>query len=204
MEEKTFEGRLTFLEESKNTHFQILKVITSQFLAPIDIYSLMVLRRSISLVYGFTELIRSNNFMCAVPLIRFQIDNLLRFRAAFLVDNQSKFVVDVLQGKEVRKLKDRSGKNMTDAYLQDLLENEYSWLKEVYKKTSGYIHLSESHFYNTLRSKKNGQKGTVEIYIGPDDKMVNDLEYEQATEDMINATHALLTFLVNWAKKKGQ
>jgi hypothetical protein len=142
--------------------------------------------------------------MCAVPLIRFQIDNLLRFRAAFLVDNQSKFVVDVLQGKEVRKLKDRSGKNMTDAYLQDLLENEYSWLKEVYKKTSGYIHLSESHFYNTLRSKKNGQKGTVEIYIGPDDKMVNDLEYEQATEDMINATHALLTFLVNWAKKKGQ
>jgi len=204
MEEKTYEGRLTFLEESKNTHFQILKVITSQFLAPIDIYSLMVLRRSISLVYGFTELIRSNNFMCAVPIIRFQIDNLLRFRAAFLVDNQSKFVVDVLQGKEVRKLKDRSGKNMTDAYLQDVLENEYAWLKEVYKKTSGYIHLSESHFYNTLRSKKNGQKGTVEIYIGPDDKMVNDLEYEQATEDMINATHALLTFLVNWAKKKGQ
>lgn len=193
--------RLAFLEESKVSHFNITEILLGQ-VAPIDIYAFMVLKRSISLVFGFTELIRKRNFLCAAPLIRLQIDNLLRFRAAFLVENQSQFVVDVLQEKEVRKLKDRFGKNMTDAYLQDVLESEYSWIKDVYKNTSGYVHLSEKHFFNTLRAGESGNEGVLDIYIGPDDKMVSDEVYEGAVEDMIRVTHALLTFLGNWALNK--
>lgn len=195
--------RLTFLEESKTSHFNITEILSGQ-VAPIDIYAFMVLKRSISLVFGFTELIRNKNFLCAAPLIRLQADNLLRFHAAFLVENQSQFVVDVLQEKEVRKLKDRFGKNMTDAYLQEVLENEYSWLKDVYKNTSGYIHLSEKHFFNTLRASESGEEGVLDIYIGPDDKMVSDEVYEGAVEDMIRVTHALLTFIGNWAISKSK
>ena len=193
--------RLTFLEESKTSHFNITEILSGQ-VAPIDIYAFMVLKRSISLVFGFTELLRNKNFLCAAPLIRLQIDNLLRFHAAFLVENQSQFVVDVLKEKEVRKLKDRFGKNMTDAYLQEVLENEYSWLKDVYKNTSGYVHLSEKHFFNTLRASESGEEGVLDIYIGPDDKMVSDQVYEGAVEDMIRVTHALLTFIGNWAISK--
>ena len=193
--------RLTFLEESKTSHFNITEILSGQ-VAPIDIYAFMVLKRSISLVFGFTELLRNKNFLCAAPLIRLQIDNLLRFHAAFLVENQSQFVVDVLKEKEVRKLKDRFGKNMTDAYLQEVLENEYSWLKDVYKNTSGYVHLSEKHFFNTLRASDSGEEGVLDIYIGPDDKMVSDQVYEGAVEDMIRVTHALLTFIGNWAISK--
>ena len=154
--ENVIDERLKFLEESRHSHFNITEILSGQ-IEPIDIYAFMVLKRSISLVFGFVEIIRKKNFLCAAPLIRLQIDNLLRFRAAFLVENQSQFVVDVLQEKQVRKLKDRLGKNMTDNYLQDALGSEYSWLKETYQNTSGYIHLSEKHFYNTLRASKSGR-----------------------------------------------
>lgn len=199
----TINERLTFLEESKASHFNITEILSGET-EPIDIYAFMVLKRSISLVFGFTELIRNKNFLCAAPLIRLQIDNLLRFRASFLVENQSQFVVDVLQEKEVRKLKDRFGKSMTDAHLQDVLENEYSWLKGTYKNTSSYIHLSEKHFFNTLRASESGRDGVLDIYIGPDDKMVSDEVYEGAIEDMILVTHALLTFIGNWALNKNK
>jgi hypothetical protein len=199
----TIKERLAFLEQSKDSHFNITGILSGE-IEPIDIYAFMVLKRSISLVFGFTELIRQKNFLCAAPLIRLQIDNLLRFRASFLVDNQSQFVVDVLQEKEVRKLKDRLGKNMTDGYLQDVLENEYPWIKGTYKNTSGYVHLSEKHFFNTLRASASGKDGVLDIYIGPDDKMVSDEVYEGAIEDMILVTHALLTFIGNWAVNKNK
>ena len=199
----TIKERLAFLEQSKDSHFNITEILSGE-IEPIDIYAFMVLKRSISLVFGFTELIRQKNFLCAAPLIRLQIDNLLRFRASFLVDNQSQFVVDVLQEKEVRKLKDRLGKNMTDGYLQDVLENEYAWIKGTYKNTSGYVHLSEKHFFNTLRASASGKDGVLDIYIGPDDKMVGDEVYEGAIEDMILVTHALLTFIGNWAVNKNK
>jgi len=195
--EQTLEERLAFLEESKHSHFNIAERMFSQS-APIGIYALMVLKRSLSLVFGFAKMIRDRNFLCAAPLIRLQIDNLLRFRAAFLVPNQSQFVVDVIQGKEVRQLQDRTGKKMTDAYLQDVLSSEYPWLKDAYKKTSGYIHLSEEHFFNTVRASSTSREGAIEAYIGPDDKLVSDEIYQEALEDMILVTHSLLTYLADW------
>jgi hypothetical protein len=82
------------------------------------------------------------------------------------------------------------------------LASEYSWLKNTYKNTSGYIHLSEKHFSNTLRASKSGIEGVLDIYIGPDDKMVSDEVYQEAIEDMILVTHTLLTFIGNWAVGK--
>lgn len=199
---QAFEERLLFLEESKLSHFNISEEILNQ-ITPLSIYALMVLKRSLSLVFGFTSMMRQKNFLCAAPIIRLQIDNLLRFRAAFLVDNQSGFVVDVLEGKEVRNLKDRSDKRMTDAYLQDKLSNDYPWIKSTYKKTSGYIHLSEEHFHNTVRRKDGGEVREIELYIGADDQMVSpDKVYEDALENMILVTHSMLTFIGNWASQK--
>jgi hypothetical protein len=197
--ELELEERLAFLEESKCSHFNIVGEISDHFEPVIGIYAYMVLKRSLSLVFGFSTMLRARNFLCAAPLIRLQIDNLLRFRAAFLVADQSQFVVDVLQGKQVRKLKDRNGKDMTDFYLQRVLSSDYPWLEDTYKKTSGYVHLSEEHFFNTVRASKSGRRGAFEAYIGADDKLVSDEIYQEALEDMILVTHSLLTYLADWA-----
>lgn len=202
--ELKLEERLAFLEESKYSHFNITKLISNQIEPVIGVYAYMVLKRSISLVFGFTTMLREKNFLCAAPLIRLQIDNLLRFRAAFMVTNQKQFVVDVVGGKEVRELKDRSGKKMTDFYLQEVLTSDYPWLRDAYKKTSGYIHLSDEHFYNTVRLSKSGQEGAIEAYIGPDDKLVSDEIYLEAVEEMINVTNSLLAYLAYWAEGKGE
>jgi hypothetical protein len=160
----------------------------------------MVLKRSLSLVFGYTSLIRSSNFVSAVPLIRMQIDNLLRFRAAFLAPDISEFVASVIEGKEIRDLADTKGRKMTDRYLQSQFATEYPWLEELYRSTSGYIHLSDAHFANAIRAKPGGEQRQIEAYIGPDDKMISPEIYAEATENMIRATYELLTFMESWVR----
>jgi hypothetical protein len=200
---KTFDERLTFLEDSKDSHYKITALLSTNITVPC-IYAFMVLKRSLSLVFGFTELTRNSNFLCAAPLIRLQLDNLLRFHAAFMAQDPNQFVVDVIQGKQVRQLQDQFGKKMTDVHLQDVLAIQYPWLKDVYASTSGYVHLSEKHFFNAIRASDGGPEGMLDIYIGPDDKMLTDEVYEAAIEDMILVTHALLTFAGDWAQRESK
>ena len=152
------------------------------------------------MVFGFITLIKERNFICAASLIRLQLDNLLRFRAAFMVANSNHFVVDVLSGKSVRNLADKNGQKMTDAYLQRELADEYPWLQNLYKGTSGYIHFSEQHFLNTMKiTGRERDVDTYQAYVGPYDQFVGPEVYDSAIEDMIRTTHALLQFLAQWA-----
>jgi hypothetical protein len=197
------EQRLEFLEESKHSHFRVAeKVWHSSHSQPLKLLASSVLKRSVSLVFGFTSLIRERNFICAASLIRLQLDNLLRFRAAFMVANPDQFVVDVISGKEVRNLVNRNGEKMTDAFLQRALASEYPWLQHLYKATSGYIHFSEQHFLNTMKITGHEEDiARFQAYIGPDDKFVDSEAYDGAIEDMISTTHALLDFLAHWVTK---
>jgi hypothetical protein len=152
----------------------------------------------LSLIYGFSDLIRGTNFVCAAALVRLQIDNLLRLRAVFLVDDQAAFLQDVLAGKEVRQIRDRFGQKMTDARLQDILQPEYPWLKEIYKNTSAYVHLSEKHFGDAFFQNDVGTNGELEVYIGRGARVVDHEDYKAAIEDMTGVTRALLTYLVDY------
>lgn len=199
--EDEIESRLHFLEESRNSHYRIVEVMhISEGFSLLDMFAWMVLKRSISLVYGFVALIRAKNFISAAPLVRLQIDNLLRFRAAFLVADSDEFIHSILSGTPIRGLKDIDEKKMTDAYLQRKFLSEYPWIQEMYKKTSGYIHLSEEHFFNTVRASGKGE-GAIEAYIGPDDRMVSSEIYSEAVETMILITHSLLSYMGEWVQK---
>ncbi|HXU35190.1 MAG TPA: hypothetical protein VN937_02420 [Blastocatellia bacterium] len=199
--ENEIESRLHFLEESRNSHYRIVEVMhVSEGFSLLDMFAWMVLKRSISLVYGFVALIRAKNLISAAPLVRLQIDNLLRFRAAFLVADSDEFIHSILSGTPIRRLKDIDEKPMTDAYLQQKFLPEYPWIQEMYKKTSGYIHLSEEHFFNTVRASGKGE-GAIEAYIGPDDRMVSSEIYSEAVETMILITNSLLTYMAEWVQQ---
>jgi hypothetical protein len=200
--ENDVEKQLAFLEESKHSHFNVVGLIFGfQRITLLDLFVLMVLKRSISLVFGFTTLIRDRNFVSAAPLIRLQIDNLLRYHAAFMVDDQDRFVFELVSGIPIRQIKDRRGNRMTDAYLQNELGKEYPGLAGMYDKTSGYIHLSEEHFFNTIRASSKGE-GRFEAYVGPDDKFVDPHVYLEAVETMVSVTHSLITDIVDWVQNK--
>jgi len=192
--------RLDFLEDSRKSHFNLASLAAAAGVRMDTILAWMVLKRSLSLVFGYTSLIRSSNFVSAVPLIRMQIDNLLRFRAAFLAPDINEFVASVIEGTEIRDLTDTKGHKMTDRYLQTQFAAEYPWLENLYRSTSGYVHLSDAHFANAIRAKPGGEQGQIEAYIGPDDKMISPEIYAQATEDMIRATYELLSFMEAWVR----
>jgi hypothetical protein len=191
MKEK-LEEHLKILEEGTSLHVEIAKKIIKFYANPMNIYLITILRRSMSLMHGFALCIRAQNLMCAIPLVRFQLDNLLRLRAAFLTNDPDGLATEFFKGTPVRNMRDKHGNKMTDKYLQQALSTEYPWLKELYEKTSGYVHLSDKHFYNALVSLGLPDDTKMEMYIGPVDQIVESKIYEDAIGAMIYVTDELL------------
>src|SRR5690606_25835105 len=105
---------------------------------------------SLKLIFGFTTLIKDDNFIAASHLVRCHLDNIIRFSATWLVNDPHDFAVKVIDGVEINTLKDKNGALMKDWYLRNLLNEEYPWITNVYKQSSGYIHLSSKHVFSTL------------------------------------------------------
>jgi hypothetical protein len=157
-------------------------------LYPFDWVVLMVLKRSMALIDGFCTLIE-NNFICASPLIRLQLDNVLRLSAVFLVSDQDQFAIKLLGGEPVRKMKDACGKPMTDGYLVDMLEAAEPGVKELYEHGSGYVHLSQIHIFHAMQRT---ERGMAELRIGRKDEFVTDQNRKDAAISMRSVTDILL------------
>jgi len=192
--QKKLGERLEFLESAKEPHFIATRSIHQKApLEPIHYFSLAILNRSLSLVYGFVSLVRDNNFVSAAPLVRVQIDNLLRFRAAFLTNDIDGFVTEFTQGKHIRHMKDRTGNKMTDAYLRTTLSQQYDWLNGLNERASGYVHLSTVHILHMMSIEPvddDTAKGF--FYVGADEKFVSNEDYLEVTESMVKVTYFLL------------
>jgi hypothetical protein len=170
-------------------------------LFPIDFLSTAATHRAMCLIEGFCLLIEHRNFICAAPLIRLLLDTLLRFYALWLIDQPHDLVMEVLEGKELRRVKDRDGKPLTDSYLVKKLSAEYPWIERVYRETSGYIHLSKKHYFNTVREVRDSDR-SVETAIGPEDTSISDEIYDESLDAMIEISGAVLRYLYGWAHTK--
>lgn len=94
------------------------------------------------LIDGFIPMLETRNFVCVAQLLRAQVGVCLRTLALFVAKDQEDYLKQVFRGVPVNRLKDRSGKNMTDGRLQDLLSEFDSEVEDVYKATSGFVHFS--------------------------------------------------------------
>lgn len=94
------------------------------------------------LIDGFIPMLETRNFVCVAQLLRAQVGVCLRTLALFVAKDQVDFLKQVFRGVPVNRLKDRSGKNMTDGRLQDLLSEFDPEVEDVYKATSGFVHFS--------------------------------------------------------------
>jgi hypothetical protein len=168
---------------------------------PIDMLSSAVTHRSMCLISGFCDMIEKRNFICAAPLIRLMLDNLLRFYTMWLVDEPHDLATEIMKGKEIRKIKDRNGNKMTDSYLVNQLSKEYQWLPNVYRETSGYIHLSSKHYFNTVNEVCE-KDHSVKIALGPDDTSIPEEIREESLDAMIEISTAVMKYLYGWAYTK--
>lgn len=94
------------------------------------------------LIGGFIPMLKTRNFVCVAQLLRAQVGVCLRTLALFVAKDQVDFLKQVFRGVPVNRLKDRSGKNMTDGRLQYLLSEFDPEVEDVYKATSGFVHFS--------------------------------------------------------------
>ena len=192
-------------KEIKENHLAVGRVLLGQEIFPLDFLAVAILNRSLCNSAAFTTLMAARNFIGAAPFIRFQIDNALRFYASLLVDEPHEFAKAVLEGSRVSRLKDRSGKKLTDGYLvetlmaDDRLPFDRTWIKSTYEATSGYVHLSEKHILNSVTtSGPNALKGKISEV----DSHVPDQVYQEGVLAFCEATKVTLTLVSYWAQQK--
>lgn len=154
-----------------------------------------VARRSCALTSGFKAMLKDRNSLCALALVRMQLDNSLRLYAGFFSKDRIKFSKDVLNGKIISKMKADDNQPMTDNYLARRVSRANPWVINVYKKTSGYIHFSEEHIKEALRHR-GGEN--FELIIGPNDFDREDVHFLEPLECFVHITSMIKIQLEDW------
>ena len=166
-----------------------------------DFLALAAIKRSLALSEGFCTLIRNQNFTCAGSILRLQLDTAIRFFAGFIVDAPHDFALEVIEGGQISKITDRKGHRMTDHYLlTQLIQKfpEYEWIKSVYKKTSNYIHFSNTHIFSMSNRTHHEDQSMYQIIISPRDNNIPDNIYLEAITAFHNSTEILVRHIEGW------
>jgi hypothetical protein len=202
-EQEKIEDLLTELDNLEHPLYEyfdrIMRHKTRHF--KIDLIYISAIDRSLALTFGFTTLIRSQNFQAAAHLVRLHLDNFLRLFAMTLVDDQDDFAQKFHSGVEIRKILDRDKEPMSDGYLKRKASQKHYWIDKVYTTTSGYVHLSRQHVMNSLRFV-DPEKQLIEHTVGKTDRHVPDKARIDATECMMAITDCLLNLLQNWCSER--
>lgn len=135
---------------------------------PLDFIIIGALKRCLSTTRAIEILVLEWNLTCARAILRIQLDTALRLSAYWLSPDPQKMASDVMAGKPVNRMKDKDECKMQDSYLVKKLGEKYEWVPQVYKNTSGYIHFSEQHVFNSIYTF-NDQKSKIEIEISDTD-----------------------------------
>jgi hypothetical protein len=166
--EKQYEDITVALIESEKA---ITRVFLDHFknntpLTYANFFGMGIGRRAMSLSSGFRSMVEQRNSLCALPIVRMQLDTALRLYAGFFVSDHQKFCKEVFHGAQINKMKSHDGSVMTDKYLVDEVAKQNNWMVDVYKHTSGYIHFSNRHILEALRKDENKN---VQMVIGSAD-----------------------------------
>jgi len=173
----------------------------NQNMYTMDLLSTAVINRAIQLVNGFNTLADSNNYLCAIPLIRLQLDNALRFFAAYMVQNRDNFFSHFIDGKPISKYKDRNGNLLYDNYLAKELDKLFPGVLKIYQNISGHVHLSEQHLFATKQLSLDKSK-PVKIAIGRNaDPFSVELKINFAST-MLEVSKLVLIVIGQWKLEK--
>lgn len=143
-----------------------------------------ILNRNLGLLRAMPALVKDRNIHALAPLLRVQLDGLLRLHAYRIVDSIDDLALHVIAGNSLRKFKDRNGKELTDRHLVDSLKAEIEWVEPVYETLSGWIHLSESHVFSAVGPGQ--EEGAIVVAVGSQEEIP-----EQLFDEAVGAIEAI-------------
>lgn len=161
-----------------------------------------VLLRSFHLLEGFCAALDSWNVIVAAPLVRLQIDNLLRLNYFSLGPDLDDITIRLLKGEELRKFKDSDDRQLTDLRLRELAAARYPWVDEVYEKSSGWVHFSGAHIYSVCQA--GADEGTLESFFPLRPRSIPRSLLQELLEVMSQATSDLLEYFASWEEHKAE
>lgn len=192
------ERRIVHIENLHDLHISALKELLEADngkLFGLDFLAAAVFKRSLSLCSGFCILVRNKNYQCSAALLRLQLDSVMRFYAAFIVEKPHDFAIQVLKGEHIRKMSDRHGNKMTDQYLKESLSKDYEWVARVYDSTSGFVHLSDKHIFSIFENNKEDSFG---LRVSATDEHFLDGDWIEMTDAFLACTDVLFEYLKGW------
>ena len=153
------------LKELHAEGINIAKGIIGETLTKDVFFFCASLDRCLRLTDGIILLLRERNLTCSGALLRLQMDNCMRTYAAFIAEDRTKVIDCIIDGTPINKQRDTTGNRMTDGYLKNAISQYDSVFVQVYNQASGFVHLSEKAFYQTVADVSDGK---IALQIGHD------------------------------------
>lgn len=151
------------LEKLRSEGVRIARGIIGETLTKDDLFFCASLDRCLRLTDGIIPLLKERNLTCAGALLRLQMDNCMRTYAAFIAEDRTKVIDCIIDGTPINKQRDTTGTRMTDGYLKTAISQYDSVFAQVYNQASGFVHLSEKAFYQTVADVSDGK---IALQIG--------------------------------------
>jgi hypothetical protein len=144
-----------------------------------DFLLIAALNRTVNISKAYTTLIRDNNFIAAAPLVRINIDTLLRLYASIISEfDRNTFASKVMGGELIKKMKlNGTKKDLRDdtLYLELSKIEGMEWVTDIYKVGSSFIHLEKSHIFSSLKIADDKER-IVNMTIGFHDAFISESE----------------------------
>lgn len=196
------EDKFLLLDKTRSNFEQVCKNLLEECegkLFPADILFLASCDRAIQVLDGFSLLMKNGNYSCCMALFRLQLDTVLRMYGITKTKDIHESAHRVICGTKLSDIKDSSGKKLRDAYLVELFAVDNSWVTDVYKICSGYIHLSNKSIYHLVDKAKKISNSTDRIfYIGSDDEYIDIQDKVELLEAFNLITNAVQKFIYEW------
>lgn len=205
----TKESLLIEIDNKTNAMLKLGKHLTaiSPNIEPFDLLLISIVNRTVNLNSAFTSLSRANNFIAAAPLVRINLDSLLRIYASYLTNyDNNTFAKKVMGGLQINKMKYKNTKDYLhdSRIVKELKEVKgMDWVEKVYLAGNSFVHFSDSVFYSSQKIADEKEK-TIMVSIGLHDSFINESEKFGATVWMNKIIDSIILQCQIWMYDKCQ
>jgi hypothetical protein len=172
-----------------------------------DFFLFGALNRTVNISKAYTSLIRDNNFIAAAPLVRINIDTLLRLYASTISDyDRNTFASKVMNGELIKKMKLSGSKlDLTDLFLYTEISKveNMEWVTDIYKAGSSFVHFEKSHISSSVKIADDKER-TINMCIGFHDEFISESEKFGSAVWMNKIVDAIIEQAQIWMYEKAQ
>jgi hypothetical protein len=172
-----------------------------------DFLLIAALYRTVNISKTYTTLIRDNNFIAAAPLVRINIDTLLRLYASIISEyDRNTFASKVMGGELIKKMKlNGTKKDLRDdtLYLELSKIEGMEWVTDIYKAGSSFVHLEKSHIFSSLKIADEKER-TIIMSIGFHDAFIPESEKFGSAVWMNKIIDSIIQQAQIWMYEKAQ